>query len=382
MNIMANMGITKKKQMEVKQIPAALLVENPDNFYLVGDVSDLKESIITDGGVLQNLVVEPMDDGRYLIISGHRRAKAVKELLKEGAVGISDTLPCLISRDKGQNNRSLIDLNATTRKLTAWEEVEQYNRKRSLVEYQKKAGKLNKRMRDALADALGKAPTQIAYFSAITNNLKRYFYDWMKTEKLGISAAYELSKLSDEQQKNFYEAYKDAQRISIHDVKAFATPETPTEQMPVIETPAAALEEPKPVVEEPRATETAKEPEEKKKIDPKHFFDGTEEDGPEEAEDIEEVPEEAGKAEASTKDKPITWEEYMELRKEYKKVMRNIMDKHRLIDDYVELEKNGTYTQIQMIHNMQWATSAMYKQLDYLMELVDKMKVVRGHAEK
>ena len=372
MNIMANMGITKKKQMEVKQIPAALLVENPDNFYLVGDVSDLKESIITDGGVLQNLVVEPMDDGRYLIISGHRRAKAVKELLKEGAVGISETLPCLISRDKDQNNRSLIDLNATTRKLTAWEEVEQYNRKRSLLEYQKKAGKLNKRMRDALSDALGKAPTQIAYFSAITNNLKRYFYGWMKTEKLGISAAYELSKLSDEQQKDFYEAYKDAQRISIHDAKAFATTETPTEEMPAMETPAVAPEEPEPMAEEPRAAEKVKEPEGKKKIDPKHLFDGTEE-----AEDIGAVPEET-----PTKDKPITSEEYMELQKEYKKVMRDIMDKHRLIDNYVELEKNGSYTQTQMIHNMQWATSNMYKQLDYLQELVDKMKVVRGHAEK
>ncbi len=111
----------------------------------------------------------------------------------------------------------------------------------------------------------------------------------------------------------------------------------------------------------------------------------TDEEDPEDIsadDEAEDIPEEADQEETPTKDEPITWEEYMELRKEYKKVMRNIMDKHRLIDDYVELEKNGTYTQIQMIHNMQWATSAMYKQLDYLMELVDKMKVVRGHAEK
>lgn len=360
MNIMANMGITKKKQMEVKQIPAALLVENPDNFYLVGDVSDLKESIITDGGVLQNLVVEPMDDGRYLIISGHRRAKAVKELLKEGAVGISDTLPCLISRDKDQNNRSLIDLNATTRKLTAWEEVEQYNRKRSLVEYQKKAGKLNKRMRDALADALGKAPTQIAYFSAITNNLKRYFYDWMKTEKLGISAAYELSKLSDEQQKNFYEAYKDAQRISIHDVKAFATPETPTEEMPVIETPAAALEEPKPVVEEPRATETVKEPEEKKKIDPKHLFDGTEEDGPEEAE-------ESRPAEKSDREL---------LQSEHDLVMDDVQNYYQLMGDALQKFVGGVYSEEQMITKMEIQAENMKPALDHLRLLANQLKMV------
>lgn len=355
MNIMANMGITKKKQMEVKQIPAALLVENPDNFYLVGDVSDLKESIITDGGVLQNLVVEPMDDGRYLIISGHRRAKAVKEMLKEGAVGISDTLPCLISMDKDQNNRSLIDLNATTRKLTAWEEVEQYNRKRSLVEYQKKAGKLNKRMRDALADALGKAPTQIAYFSAITNNLKRYFYDWMKTEKLGISAAYELSKLSDEQQKNFYEAYKDAQRISIHDVKAFATTETPTEEMPAMETPAAALEEPEPMVEEPRAAEKVKEPEGKKKINPKHLFDGTEE------------AEESRPAEKSEREL---------LQSEHDLVMDDVRNYYQLMGDALQKFVGGVYSEEQMITKMEIQAENIKPALDHLRLLANQLKMV------
>ena len=58
------------------------------------------------------------------------------------------------------------------------------------------------------------------------------------------------------------------------------------------------------------------------------------------------------------------------------------MFKHRCIKESVELEKDGTYTQIQMIHNMQLDASGMCKQLDYLLELVDKMKVVRGHAEK
>ena len=74
--------------------------------------------------------------------------------------------------------------------------------------------------------------------------------------------------------------------------------------------------------------------------------------------------------------------EYKKLQKEYKKAMSNIMFKHRCIKDYTELAKNGTYTQMQMITNMQRAASGMCKQLDYLLELVDKMKVMRGHAEK
>lgn len=314
MSLMENMGLVNKdKDRTIKQIPVNLLVENPDNFYIVGDVEELKNSIIAAGGVRQNLIVEPMKDGRYMIVSGHRRCKAVKELLKEQTVGIPDTVPCEISTDHYGNQLLLIDTNSTSRDLTAWERVEQYKQLNSLFKYGVMTNQISGRKRDAIAKTLHESTTNIARYSAISNNLRKYYADWMKSGKLGISAAYELSKLTPDQQKDFYEQHMDDDEITLKSIEDFIHP----------------------------------------------------------------APEET-----PTKDEPITWEEYMELRKEYKKVMRNIMDKHRLIDDYVELEKNGTYTQIQMIHNMQWATSAMYKQLDYLMELVDKMKVVRGHAEK
>lgn len=330
MSLMENMGLVNKdKDRTIKQIPVNLLVENPDNFYIVGDVEELKNSIIAAGGVRQNLIVEPMKDGRYMIVSGHRRCKAVKELLKEQTVGIPDTVPCEISTDHYGNQLLLIDTNSTSRDLTAWERVEQYKQLNSLFKYGVMTNQISGRKRDAIAKTLHESTTNIARYSAISNNLRKYYADWMKSGKLGISAAYELSKL------------------------------TPDQEAAVQEEAAVQAERPETDEEDPEDISAD-----------------------DEAEDIEEVPEEADQEETPTKDEPITWEEYMELRKEYKKVMRNIMDKHRLIDDYVELEKNGTYTQIQMIHNMQWATSAMYKQLDYLMELVDKMKVVRGHAEK
>lgn len=84
MGLMENMGLVQK-QREIKQIDVKLLVEHPDNFYDVSDVTELKQAIVMAGGVRQNLIVEPVDGGKYRIVSGHRRCKAVKELLDEHA---------------------------------------------------------------------------------------------------------------------------------------------------------------------------------------------------------------------------------------------------------------------------------------------------------
>lgn len=187
MSLIENMGLVNKdKDRTIKQIPVNLLVENPDNFYCVGDVEELKYSIIAAGGVRQNLVVEPMDDGRYMIVSGHRRCKAVKQLLKEQTVGIPDTVPCEISTDHYGNQLLLIETNSTARELTAWERVEQYIRLNSLFKYGIMTKKINGRKRDAIAEVLHESKTNIARYSAISNNLRKYYTDWMKSGKLGI----------------------------------------------------------------------------------------------------------------------------------------------------------------------------------------------------
>lgn len=365
MSLMENMGLVNKdKDRTIKQIPVNLLVENPDNFYIVGDVEELKNSIIAAGGVRQNLIVEPMKDGRYMIVSGHRRCKAVKELLKEQTVGIPDTVPCEISTDHYGNQLLLIDTNSTSRDLTAWERVEQYKQLNSLFKYGVMTNQINGRKRDAIAKTLHESTTNIARYSAISNNLRKYYADWMKSGKLGISAAYELSKLTPDRQKDFYEQHMDDDEITLKSIEEFIHPVT--EEAPAQE--AAVQEEITVQEERPEADEEDTE-------------DISDDD---EAEDIEEVPEEV-----PTKNEPTTRvedmelpKEYKKLQKEYKKAMSNIMFKHRCIKDYTELAKNGTYTQMQMITNMQRAASGMCKQLDYLLELVDKMKAVRGHAEK
>ena len=222
MSLIENMGLVKKTERVIKQIPVKSLIENPDNFYSVGDVEELKNSIIAAGGVRQNLIVEPMDDGKYMIISGHRRCKAVRELLQANTIGIADTLPCEVSTDHYGNQMLLIATNSTARDLTAWERVEQYKQLNSLFKYGITTNKINGRKREAIAKTLHESNTNIARYSAILNNLQKYYEEWMKSGKLGISATYELSKLTPEQQQEFYEQHSDDDEITIRAIKLFA----------------------------------------------------------------------------------------------------------------------------------------------------------------
>lgn len=219
MGLMANMGLVQKPR-EIKQIDVKLLVEHPDNFYDVSDVTELKHAIVMAGGVRQNLIVEPVDGGKYRIVSGHRRCKAVKELLNEHA-GIPTTVPCEIETDPNIAQLLLITTNSSTRKLTAWERVEQYMQLESLYRYFNMQNKLPGRKREALAKLLQEGTTNIARLNVISNNQVPALVEMLKQDRIGISAAYELCKMSPDGQNEFCNLVKGDDKITLADVKEY-----------------------------------------------------------------------------------------------------------------------------------------------------------------
>lgn len=209
MSILSDMGLVPKdKQRKIEYLDVDLLDENPDNFYDTSNVETLKAAIVAAGGVRQNLIVQPTSNGRYQIISGHRRCKAMKELIKEHAVGIENKVPCEIETDDMSAQILLITTNSSTRKLNAWERVEQYRRLESLAKYYQKTGKLSGRRRDAIADMMNDNHTNVARYQAIANNLIPALNEWMKDGRLGISAAYEICKEPVEAQQQFEKEVK------------------------------------------------------------------------------------------------------------------------------------------------------------------------------
>lgn len=347
MSLIENMGLVNKdKDRTIKQIPVNLLVENPDNFYCVGDVEELKYSIIAAGGVRQNLVVEPINDGRYMIVSGHRRCKAVKQLLKEQTVGISDSVPCEISTDHYGNQLLLIETNSTARELTAWERVEQYIRLNSLFKYGIMTKKINGRKRDAIAEVLHESKTNIARYSAISNNLRKYYTDWMKSGKLGISAAYEVSKMTPDQQKEFYEQHLDDAEITLKAIDDFLNPVATPEEMP-----AAEIEEPMPEQEE---VQKAGE------VDPEDIFADDEED-----------------AEADQEAESSKPEELEELQTEHDFTMNDIYGYYQMMGNILKKLDDGTCSEEEMITKLQVQANNMIPKLDRLRLLANQIKEMK-----
>ena len=79
----------------IQQIPYDQLVENKLNEEMsMGNIAELKDSI-ADVGLQQPLVVTKDGENRYRILSGHRRFRALKELLTEGRIQYN-LFPCVV----------------------------------------------------------------------------------------------------------------------------------------------------------------------------------------------------------------------------------------------------------------------------------------------
>lgn len=195
------------------------LVPSKDNFYSVENVEELKTSIEIFG-VLQNLTVKPLDNGKYEIISGHRRHKACKELVAEGKTEF-EYVPCGIQseRDEIKEKILLIMTNSTARELSDWEKMKQAEELRRNFELLKKRENLPGRVRDLVAEALNTSSTQIARLNAIENNLNPEFKEEFKSGKIGTSAAYELSGMSEEKQAAAFEEYKEKGGVKVDEIK-------------------------------------------------------------------------------------------------------------------------------------------------------------------
>lgn len=223
MNLAESLGfVPQRTTRAVRAINVEKLIPNPDNFYHIGDLSDLKASIMEDGGVRQNLIVEPRKDGTYLIISGHRRCQAVKELLADGA-DVEADLPCEIEPDHAKAERLLIRANSSARILTPWEEVLQAQRADEVITRQRSKGLINETKRQAMQKLLHKSSGSIGRLCAIYNNLIVDLQQKMKDGKLGVSAAYEICQMRPEDQQGLLTTHNTfgIEEITLADVRHY-----------------------------------------------------------------------------------------------------------------------------------------------------------------
>lgn len=206
---------------EMVEIALDLIDPNEKNFFTVeDDITALAESIKLNG-LLQPPVVTPADNGRYRLIAGHRRHKALMTLWAECPEKYK-TVMCQVVRPSSPELEELmlIQTNTETRELNYYDRNKAAARAEAiLVDLQKQGMELPGKMRTHVAKLIRASESQIARAKYITDNLIKPLQG-----KSGFtdSAAYALAHLPPDQQEQLYKHYKsNLYCLSTKNIKSF-----------------------------------------------------------------------------------------------------------------------------------------------------------------
>lgn len=244
----ASQSEAAKPPYELKTLPIDVIIPNPANHYSMSGIDELADSILIAGRVLQNIVVKAADaDGRYMIISGHRRHLACQKLVADGHTEFAN-IAALVENEANENMRELmlIYTNSTARQLTDAEKMRQAQRATDILKQIKADGKLDAPIRETVARMLNTTSGQLARYAAIANNLTNpQLKEAFEQEKIGVSVAYDSSRLSDEGQSEIADKLHTEGAVTIRDVEAVKERETPKrEQIQAPDTETSPLTQP------------------------------------------------------------------------------------------------------------------------------------------
>ena len=234
-NIKDFLNTESKKEMAddfvLKKIPAEKLHPSDKNFYEMDpvEIEALKETIELVG-VQENLVVKKISAGEnagdYEIIAGHKRHRAVTELLAEGKE-ISPLLPCKEEGDADgvKNELILIFTNSTQRERSDYCKMQEIQRVRELLEEYAKYNNMPGRKRDVIAGILNTSKSTIGRLDNIRRNIIPEFLEEYKAGKISTTAANEIAGATPEEQHQLLEKYKETGSIKAKEAAQIKEPE-------------------------------------------------------------------------------------------------------------------------------------------------------------
>lgn len=230
-------AVSNSDTPRITMIPITELRPNGGNFYDTSNFEDLADSIELNG-LLEPLCVfrRGQGTGSYVIFSGHRRFKALRQLYEKSGFEKWTEVPCIVFPDPHDANREtvmLIHANSTGRILSNWEKAQQARRlKEALVAMREGGAELPGRIRDLVAEEMQMSASKLARLEAIGNNLTyRPWVELWKAGELNESVAYRLSMLEWEEQKRVWLWLSEnrpglpAEKIALKDVEAAINPE-------------------------------------------------------------------------------------------------------------------------------------------------------------
>lgn len=219
-------GLVQDETEELMMIDVYDLIPSRDNFYHVDDA--LKSSIELVG-ILQPLLVSPLEGGKYRVIAGHRRRLAVLSLLEEGKEE-RRFLPCVFKAEPVMERLALIMANRF-RDKTDWEKMMEAMEAEELAKELKKEYQVEGRTREVLSEITGLSETQLGRYKAIYKNLEKELMSAFKDNAIGFSVASELCGLSEASQRQANSMLNEKGVLSVADVKILKEQEKVSEQI-------------------------------------------------------------------------------------------------------------------------------------------------------
>ena len=184
----------------LKMIDIDLIEPNKNNIYEISEIEALADDIERQG--LMTALVVSEHNGRYELISGHRRLVAIKSLIADGRRR-GGKVPCFIKGKKPntETELDLIMLNATQRKYSDADTMREYEELTRIFKELEAEGKpIKGRIRDRIAEALNVSSAQVGKLDNIKHNAIPDVEKAVKSGDMSISTANEVAKLAPEKQ--------------------------------------------------------------------------------------------------------------------------------------------------------------------------------------
>ena len=174
----------------------SIIDEDERNFYELSNIDDLAANIELVG-LMDPIRVRRGENGRYIVVSGHRRRAACMKLRDEGNDKFK-TVPCIIESagSEAMQELRLIFANNATRVISGPDMQKQAERVTELLYRLKEEGvEFPGRMSNHVAQACQISTSRLKRLNAIKNNLSAAFYSYFQTGTLNETAAYAISRL-------------------------------------------------------------------------------------------------------------------------------------------------------------------------------------------
>ena len=193
------MPLSNTKEVQAMQLPIQKLRPFENHPFQVKDDDEMNQlvwSVLTQG-VLTPLVVRPLENDEYEVISGHRRLHACQK------AGIK-TVPALIyALDRDAAAIALVDSNLHREKILPSEKAFAYKLKMDALSHQGTSGQVGQKWsREEIAE--GESGRQVQRYIRLTELIPQIL-SMVDAGKIALTPAVELSYLTGQEQRDLLE---------------------------------------------------------------------------------------------------------------------------------------------------------------------------------